>query len=100
MPAIRTPRCPTSKPPIASAYRTHVRNLMNDAQAAGLVRIGGRGGRSITILPRFWASYDRGLAVGMYLHDAVNLVAMRQWTKQHTDTGATALLDRTSTAPV
>jgi hypothetical protein len=60
--------------------RTHVRNLMNTAQSAGLVRITGRGGRSIEILPRWWASYDRGLAVGMYLHDAVNLVAMREWT--------------------
>jgi hypothetical protein len=60
--------------------RTHVRNLMRDAEAAGLVRISGRGGRNITILPRFWASYDRGLAIGMYLHDAVNIVAMRNWT--------------------
>ncbi len=62
--------------------RTHVRNLMNAAQSAGLVRIAGRGGRSIEILPRHWASYDRGLAVGMYLHDAVNLVAMREWTNR------------------
>lgn len=61
--------------------RTHVRNLMNSAQSAGLVNIVGRGGRSIEILPRHWASYDRGLAVGMYLHDVVNLVAMREWTK-------------------
>lgn len=61
--------------------RTHIRNLMNAAQAAGLVRIIGRGGRSIEIMPRHWASYDRGLAVGMYLHDAVNLVAMRDWTE-------------------
>lgn len=59
--------------------RTHVRNLMHDAEAAGLVRISGRGGRNITILPRFWAGYDRGLAIGMYLHDAVNIVAMRDW---------------------
>ncbi|WP_461314175.1 hypothetical protein [Bradyrhizobium embrapense] len=68
--------------------RTHIRNLMNLAQAAGLVRIIGRGGRSIEIMPRHWASYDRGLAVGMYLHDAVNLVAMRDWTKarhEHAD---------------
>lgn len=62
--------------------RTHVRNLMNSAQAAGLVRIIGRGGRSIEILPRHWASYDRGLALGMYLHDAVNLAAMREWTQR------------------
>jgi DNA-binding FadR family transcriptional regulator len=62
--------------------RTHIRNLMNAAQSAGLVRIVGRGGHSIEILPKHWASYDRGLAVGMYLHDAVNLVAMREWTNR------------------
>lgn len=62
--------------------RTHVRNLMNTAQSAGLVRISGRGGHSIVILPRFWTSYDRGLAVGMYLHDAINLVAMREWMER------------------
>jgi DNA-binding MarR family transcriptional regulator len=68
--------------------RTHVRNLMNSAQSAGLVRIIGRGGRSIEILPRHWASYDRGLAVGMYLHDAVNLVAMREWTESQQENAA------------
>lgn len=76
--------------------RTHVRNLMSDAESAGLVKITGHGGHSIMILPRFWASYDRGLAVGMYLHDAVNLVAMREWAKvdkTNTDGGTTALLD-------
>jgi DNA-binding MarR family transcriptional regulator len=62
--------------------RTHVRSLMNAAQSAGLVRIVGRGGHRIEILPRFWASYDRGLAVGMYLGDAVHLVVMREWTKR------------------
>jgi DNA-binding MarR family transcriptional regulator len=71
--------------------RTHVRNLMNSAQSAGLVRIVGRGGRSIEILPRHWASYDRGLAVGMYLHDAVNLVAMREWTKGQSEDTARQL---------
>lgn len=78
--------------------RTHVRNLMKDAELAGLVRITGHGGHSILILPRFWASYDRGLALGMYLHDAVNLVAMHRWAKGHADGGTTALLDRTVTA--
>jgi hypothetical protein len=62
--------------------RTHVRNLMTSAEAAGLVKIVGRGGRSIEILPRHWASYDRGLAVGMYLHDVVNLVVMQEWTRR------------------
>lgn len=62
--------------------RTHVRNLMTSAEAAGLVRIVGRGGRSIEILPRHWVSYDRGLAVGMYLHDVVNIVVMDDWKKR------------------
>ncbi|WP_338697749.1 hypothetical protein V5279_12655 [Bradyrhizobium sp. 26S5] len=78
--------------------RTHVRNLMASAESAGLVKITGHGGHSILILPRFWASYDRGLTVGMYLHDAVNLVAMRQWTKGATDGGPTAPSDRTEAA--
>ncbi len=60
---------------------THVRTLMDSAQSAGLVNLVGRGGTRIEILPRFWKSYDRGLAVGMYLHDAVNAVAMREWAK-------------------
>jgi hypothetical protein len=74
--------------------RTHVRNLMHSAEAAGLVKIVGRGGRSIEILPRHWVSYDRGLAVGMYLHDVGNLVAMRQWTRGDMEGGTTAQLDR------
>ena len=71
--------------------RTHIRNLMNSAQAAGLVRIVGRGGRSIEILPRHWTSYDRGLTVGMYLHDAVNLVVMPEWTKRQAEGAARQL---------
>lgn len=78
--------------------RTHVRNLMTDAESAGLVKITGRGGHSIMILPRFWASYDRGLAVGMYLHDAAHLVAMRQWAEAGAEVGTAASLDRTMTA--
>jgi hypothetical protein len=34
----------------------------------------------------------------MYLHDAVNLVAMRQWAKSYADGDTTALPDRTLTA--
>lgn len=78
--------------------RTHVRNLMKDAEQAGLVKITGQGGHGILILPRFWASYDRGLAVGMYLHDAVNVVAMNQRARSHTDGGTTALPGLTVTA--
>ena len=77
--------------------RTHIRNLMSAAQSAGLVKIVGRGGHSIEILPRHWASYDRGLAVGMYLHDATNLVVIREWTKRQRE-AALPELDRATTA--
>ena len=63
--------------------RTHVRRLMENAQAAGLVTLMGAGGRRVEILPRFWASHDRGMAIGMYLHDAVNIQAMREWRAHH-----------------
>lgn len=72
--------------------RTHVRNLMKDAERAGLVRITGRGGHSILILPRFWASYDRGLTVGMYLLDAVNVLAMQRWAASPAENGTTGCL--------
>ncbi|MCS3727726.1 hypothetical protein [Bradyrhizobium betae] len=78
--------------------RTHVRNLMQDAERAGLVKITGRGGRSILILPRFWVAYDHGLAVGMYLHDAVNVVAMQRWATSNKEGDTTAPPDRTVTA--
>jgi hypothetical protein len=75
---------------------THVRTLMQSAQSAGLVRLVGRGGSKIELLPRMWSSYDRGLAVGMYLHDAVNLVAMREWAKIRSDDGAPLLREVTA----
>jgi hypothetical protein len=75
------------------ATPTHVRTLMESAQSAGLVKLIGRGGYKIEILPRFWKSYDRGLAVGMYLHDAVNLVAMREWTRDRDRMAPPAILE-------
>ena len=56
--------------------RTHVRKIVEEAQSAGLVRLHGRGGHQVEILPRFWASYDRGLAVGMFGHDAVHALTV------------------------
>ncbi|MCX5516484.1 hypothetical protein C3941_18920 [Kaistia algarum] len=57
--------------------RTHVRDLLAAAEAADLVRLHGRGGRNIEILPRHWLSYDRGLAAGMYIHDLVYVATER-----------------------
>jgi hypothetical protein len=57
--------------------RTHVRQLLVAAEAAGLVKLHARGGRRVEILPRHWSSYDRGMAVGMYLHDLIYVAAER-----------------------
>jgi hypothetical protein len=62
--------------------RTHVRKLLVAAQDAGLVKLHGRGGRRVEILPRLWSSYDRGVAGGMYLHDIIYLVASRAYLAQ------------------
>ena len=58
--------------------RTHVRRLLTDAEAAGLVRLHARGGRRVELLPRVWASHDRGMATGMFIHDAAYLATTGQ----------------------
>jgi hypothetical protein len=55
--------------------RTHVRRLLSDAAAAGLVRLHARGGRCVELLPRLWASFDRGMATGMQINDLVYAAA-------------------------
>jgi hypothetical protein len=57
--------------------RTHVRNLLVEAEAAGLVRLHSRGGHRVEILPRLWDSHDRGIAFGMQLNDMVYVAAAR-----------------------
>jgi hypothetical protein len=57
--------------------RTHVRQLLTAAEQAGLVKLHGRGGHRVEMLPRHWASYDRGMAAGMYLHDTVYVATER-----------------------
>jgi hypothetical protein len=52
-------------------------SMVKEAQGAGLVKLHERGGRRVEILPRFWNSHDRGLAIGMYLNDASYLAAMK-----------------------
>ncbi len=56
--------------------RTHVRSILDEAQAAGLVRLEGRGGKRVQILPKLWESYDRGLATGMFSHEVVHALAV------------------------
>jgi len=54
--------------------RTHVRQLLAAAEDRGLVKLRARGGHSVEILPRLWASHARGIAGGMYLHDLIHAV--------------------------
>jgi hypothetical protein len=58
--------------------RTHIRDLLSEAEANGLVKLHARGGRSVEILPRLWASHDRGTAGGMYLNDIIYVAAAGQ----------------------
>ena len=58
--------------------RTHVRQLLVAAEEAGLVKLHARGGRRVEILPRLWASHDRGISAGMYLHDMIYLATERR----------------------
>ncbi len=57
--------------------RTHVRRLLAEAEAAGLVKLHARGGHRVEILPRLWASHGRGMACGMYFHDIVYAATIR-----------------------
>jgi hypothetical protein len=63
--------------------RTHVRRVLQDAEAAGLVRLHHRGGHRVEILPSLWAGYDRGMAVGMYLNDMMYAKAMGRSPTSH-----------------
>jgi hypothetical protein len=61
--------------------RTHVRGLLAAAEERGLLKLHGRGGRRIELLPRMWASHDAGMARGMYFHDIVYLAATTDVTR-------------------
>jgi DNA-binding MarR family transcriptional regulator len=58
--------------------RTHVRQMLEGAQSAGLMKVSGRGGRSVEVLPPMWSSYDRALAGGMQIHDMIHVAALRE----------------------
>jgi hypothetical protein len=75
--------------------RTHVRKLLSEAQTNGLVQLHTVGGNAVEILPRLWASYDRSIAIGMYLHhEAYAIVTGRaaapEFFQAHADTKVAA----------
>jgi len=51
--------------------RTHVRNLFHAAEARGLVRLHGRGGRDVEVLPALVGVFDRFMADVMVEHDSI-----------------------------
>ena len=75
--------------------RTHVRRLLDAAAEAGLVKLHARGGHRVEILPRLWASHDRGMSCGMYFHDMIYVKTI----KSHVLPASTAAAERTATGP-
>ena len=61
--------------------RTHVRQVLMDAEAAGLVRLHSRGGHNVEILPALWSGHDKGVAIGMCLHDMVYARTAADWRR-------------------
>jgi hypothetical protein len=57
--------------------RTHVRALFEDAERGGYARLGGKGGRSITLLPPMLDAFDHFLADLESGHDALGQFALR-----------------------
>jgi hypothetical protein len=51
--------------------RTQVRGILSGAEALDLVRLVDRGGRGVELTPKFWASYDEGIAGGMWVNDLI-----------------------------
>ncbi|MFG1264693.1 MULTISPECIES: hypothetical protein [Xanthobacter] len=62
--------------------RSHVRGVMQDAEAAGFIRLHGRGGRAVEILPRLWRSDAIGHGVGARLRDIAFLRASAELAAQ------------------
>lgn len=60
-----------------SVSRTHVRAMFEEVARAGYVALGGKGGRSITLLPPILDAFDRFLADHESGNDAVGQFALR-----------------------
>lgn len=51
--------------------RTHVRDVLQKAEAMGLVKLHGKGGQQVEILPALWTAHARDMAIGLYLHGMI-----------------------------
>jgi len=61
--------------------RTHVRTLLQDVEQDGLVRLSGRGGRYVELMPPVLRAFDRFMADSMSGHDLLFRIALRQMAK-------------------
>lgn len=58
--------------------RTHVRQLLRDAEARGLIEMSCPGGQGVDILTPGWLCIDRFVADGMSGHDLTGALALKQ----------------------
>jgi hypothetical protein len=58
--------------------RTHVGNVLQDAEQAGLVALSGPGRRFVELKPAVWRAFDRFVAENMSEHDLLFQIALRQ----------------------
>ena len=58
--------------------RTHVRKVLQEAEAGGLVRLTQEGGRSVAVTPALVQAFDRFVADGMSGHDLIYKLALQQ----------------------
>jgi DNA-binding MarR family transcriptional regulator len=69
--------------------RTHVRTLLTSLEKEGLVKLHARGGHRVEILPHYWTIHDRGIAVGMYIHDILHQMATKAMMAQSREASRT-----------
>jgi hypothetical protein len=79
--------------------RTHVRQLLVAAEAAGFVKLQARGGRRVEILPLLFDSHRKWVAGGMYVHDICCLAATAAARQVDPGPGSTRSGFRTASAP-
>jgi hypothetical protein len=58
--------------------RTHVRNILEEAERGGLLRLTREGGRFVEVTPALVQAFDRFVADGMSGHDLMYTLALQQ----------------------
>jgi hypothetical protein len=58
--------------------RTHVRNILQEAEGGGLLRLTGKGGQSVEVTPALVQAFDRFVADSMSGHDMIYQLALQQ----------------------